>query len=223
MSRVIALIGDLVASRTLADRAAVQQRLSAALARANADPSGLASPFTVTLGDEFQAVLQDPERLFRDTVAIQAALHPVQVRFSLAVGALTTPINPDQALGMDGPAFHAARAGIDALKHDGGRYRIALPDPDVTALANAALGLIGHAMDKWQSRRFRVMNALQTSAPVSGIARELGISEQAVYKNISDGNLNDALAAFTAIGRLTTRALEEPAMGGGASRCEEAG
>ncbi len=213
MSRLIVLIGDLVASRALADRGLVQQRLSAALADANARPSSIASPYTITLGDEFQAVLRRPDRVFRDAVAIQATLHPVQVRFSLAVGPLATPVNPDQALGMDGPAFHAARAGIDALKQRGGRYRIDILDPDVADLANAALGVIAHAMDKWQTRRFRVLSALQTNTPIAAIALQLGVSEQAVYKNISDGDLHDTLATFDAISRLMERALQaqEPA------------
>lgn len=207
MSRYLVIIGDMVDSRAIEDRAAVQARLNTELGRANADPAGIASPYTITLGDEFQAVLTAAPRAFRDAVALQAALHPVQVRFSLALGPLVTAINPRQALGMDGPAFHAARDGIDTLKQDGGRYRISGLDPDVEALANAALRLVARAMDRWQSRRFAILRALQADTPVARIATDLGISEQAVYKNVSSGHLHDVLGSFDAVGRLLTRAL----------------
>lgn len=204
----LVVIGDLVESRTIRDRGAVQGRLAHALAERNAFSTGIASPYTLTLGDEFQAVLNDPKRVFQDSVHVQAALHPVLVRFSLALGELTTEINPRQALGMDGPAFHEARAGIDTLKRQGALYRLQMADSDTAALANAALALISHNARKWQTRRFRILAAVQRGEPVPDIARSLSVSEQAVYKNIADGGLRDVLEAFEAIGWLLDRALQ---------------
>lgn len=205
---ILALIGDLVDSRTAPDRRGVQQHLEAALVQANTPSAGIASPYTLTLGDEFQAVLNDGGRALADAVDIQAAVHPVLVRFSLAVGQLSTDINPNRALGMDGPAFHHARDGIDAMKAgDGTLFQITGLDDDVSALCNASLGLVSNAFGKWHTRRFRILAALQRDVPVPDIARQLGISEQAVYKNISDGRLKEVLATFTAIGHLLNRAL----------------
>lgn len=204
----LVIIGDLVSSRTLPDRQDVQHRLEAALHQANTAQPGLTSPYTLTLGDEFQAVLDRGQRVFRDAMAIQAAVHPVLVRFSLAVGNLSTAVNPRQALGMDGPAFHDARAGIETLKTQDSLLRVRLDDPDTTALANAGLSLISHAVRRWQTRRIRILSALQHERPVPQIAETIGISEQAVYKNVSDGHLRDVLEAFEATGRLIDRALE---------------
>jgi hypothetical protein len=204
---LLVIIGDLVESRAIADRQALQNRLGAALDHTRAAPEGIASPYTLTLGDEFQAVLSEAERAFRDAVAIQAAVHPVLVRFSLAVGTLSTAINPRQALAMDGPAFHQARAGIEAMKAEDSLFRVHGLDADSAALANASLSLISHAFRKWQPRRVRILAALQHGTAVPEIARQQGVSEQAVYKNVSDGRLRDVLAAFTAIGRLLNRAL----------------
>lgn len=205
---VLAIIGDLVDSRGLTDRQSVQRRLSAVLAAANSDPAGITSPYTLTLGDEFQAVLADAPRAFLDATRIQAAVHPVMVRFSLGVGELTTSINPDQALGMDGPAFHRARDGIDLMKAEADRlFHVSGLPADCAALCNASLGLISHSFGKWQTRRFRILAALQANVPVPDIARQLGVSEQAVYKNVTDGRLKDVLATFAAVGRLMNRAL----------------
>jgi hypothetical protein len=205
---LLVIIGDLVSSRTLPDRQDVQRRLEVALHQVNAARAGLTSPYTLTLGDEFQAVLDRGSRVFLDAVTIQAAVHPVLVRFSLAVGDLSTAVNPHQALGMDGPAFHDARAGIETLKNQDSLLRLCLADPDTTALANAGLSLISHAFRRWQTRRIQILSALQNDRPVPEIAEALEISEQAVYKNVSDGHLRDVLDAFAATGRLIDRALE---------------
>lgn len=204
---LLVLIADLVDSRSIPERHAVQRRLENVLDRLNRTTEGLLSPYTVTLGDEFQAVLERGGRVFDDAVAIQAELHPVLVRFALAVGELSTEVNRRQALGMDGPAFHAARAGVEALKDEEALFRLHLPDPPTCDLANASLALISHAFRRWQSRRFAILSALQQDEPVQAVAERLGITEQAVYKNVSDGHLRDVLATFRAVGRLIDRAL----------------
>src|SRR6266498_2562651 len=114
--QVIAVIGDLVASRNIPQRAAFQRKITRVLAKTTEKASGLASPYTLTLGDEFQAVYRRGDSLIADVMGIMAEIHPVRARFALGVGELTTRINPAQALGMDGPVFHQARAALSNLK-----------------------------------------------------------------------------------------------------------
>src|SRR5688500_7792726 len=99
--QVIAVIGDVVASKELAQRSVFQRRLGKALAQTSGAARHLASPYTITLGDEFQAVYRNADLLFADIFGIMAEIHPVRIRLALGVGALTTKINPVQALGMD--------------------------------------------------------------------------------------------------------------------------
>ena len=79
MKRIV-LIGDIVSSKQITDRALIQERLAAALEELNnrQDPD-LASPYTITLGDEFQAVFDSADALFCDAISILLALHPEQV------------------------------------------------------------------------------------------------------------------------------------------------
>ena len=206
---VLVIIGDLVASRALRDRQQVQATLGDTLAAVNRPRTGLLSPYTLTLGDEFQAVLSGARRVFADALHIQAAVHPALVRFSLATGELTTTINPAQAIGMDGPAFHRARDGIEQLKHDDARYRVTGLPAAVERLANASLGFLSHASSKWRSRRFRILAELAAGTAVSDIARAEQVSEQAVYKNVADGRLRDVLDTFAALAELIDLALED--------------
>lgn len=210
--RVIAIIGDIVASRTVPRRDVLQRKLGAALAAASkAAGPALASPYTLTLGDEFQAVYRPGGNLWADAIELLAAIHPVQARFALGVGELTTKLNPKEALGMDGPAFHQARAGIAALKESGGRFMIAGEDAADWALANGALALISHRLAGWSGNRLRVLAGLLRGRPVRELEGELGISKVAVYKNINAAALDDIVGICGELTKALNAALKKNA------------
>ncbi|MFU8861797.1 MAG: SatD family protein [Cyclonatronaceae bacterium] len=192
MTHAIVLIGDLIESRKLTDhsRAATQKDLKTVLGQINRDASGILSPWTITLGDEFQAVYKSAGSLFTNLWTIMAAIHPVYARFSISAGAITTPINRKQAIGMDGPAFHAARDGINILKKDEGLLRVNIRNPEIERLINASLMLVSKEMLGWNSNRFHILQKLGQGEEVSRIAAEMGLSEVAVYKNRKAGALD---------------------------------
>ncbi len=208
--RVIAIIGDIVGSRELARRDAWQRRLAAVLAARNRAGRGLASPYTITLGDEFQAVYRQSGSLWLDLVEILVALHPVPVRFALGVGPLATRVNPKQALGMDGPAFHQARAALTAMKAGPGRIRLAGATPAEWALANHALALVSHRLAGWSRNRLQVLSGMLRGRPVRELERELRISRVAIYKNINAAALDEVAAICQELGRQLDAALREP-------------
>jgi len=193
--RWLALIGDIVGSRQLANRGEVQRNLREVLERLNRRSLPL-SPYTITLGDEFQAVHGRAEAVFCDACRVWAALAPVRVRFAIGVGTLSTPINRQAALGMDGPAFYRARDGIERLKHSGYLLDVFLPDDARIPLLHNSLHIFSETCQRWRRSRFEVLARLYEGAPVSQIAAELGMSEQAVYKNIDYGDLRLWLAVF---------------------------
>jgi hypothetical protein len=192
MTHAIVLIGDLIESRKLSNRgrAATQKDLKTVLGQINRDASGILSPWTITLGDEFQAVYQSAGSLFTHLWTIMAAIHPVYARFSVSAGAITTPINRKQAIGMDGPAFHAARDGVNILKKDEGLLRVNIQNPEIERLMNASLMLVSKEMLGWNSNRFHILQKLGQGEEVSRIAADMGLSEVAVYKNRKAGALD---------------------------------
>jgi len=206
--QAIAVIGDLVLSKDIARRDVFQRKLAASLdALGGEKGSGLASPFTITLGDEFQAVYRSGGGLWPDLVTLLAAIHPVQVRFGLGVGEIATKLNPKQALGMDGPAFHRARAALTTLKGGEGRFRIdGAREPD-WALANHALAFVSHHLTGWSKNRLEVLAALLRGRTVSEFEAELPISKVAIYKNINAAALTDVAALLNEIARALDAAL----------------
>ena len=196
--RYLVLIGDIVTSRNSARRRDLQEQMKAVFAELNQNNAGLISPYTLTLGDEFQVVFNEADRVFTDIFAILAIL-PVKVRFSLGLGAITTDLNPAQALGMDGPAFYNARDGINKLKKQGDLYNLEGLADDLQALANASLRLFSHTSKKWRANRYAVINHLLRGWSVDAIVKDLAISEQAVYKNINSGGIEVTIELVSAL------------------------
>jgi hypothetical protein len=192
----IGVVADIVASRAETNRRQVQMKLVDVLEELNRERGDvLASPYTVTLGDEFQALYHAPFGLFADLWRISAALHPTRARYSVALGALVTPVNREQALGMDGPVFHIARDGIEQAKKLKAMFRIGGAITNLE-LINDALMLISHLARDWNSNRMAIEADLSLGKPVKEIAERVGISESGVYKNINAAAL-DTITAIT--------------------------
>lgn len=150
------------------------------------------------------------DSLWRHSWRIQARQHPVRVRFSIGIGSLSTPLNTDLAIGMDGPAFHAARQGIELLKESGFYYTVhrggVSREPELR-LANAALDLMSGQMRSWQKNRYTILHRIDEGWTVREIAERLKISETAVYKNRKEGNLEVILAITRSITDLIHQSL----------------
>lgn len=212
--KYLAVIGDIVDSKHLALRDEFQLRLKEALKKAGSRNPGLASPYTITLGDEFQAVYRKADRLFLDLVSIWHDIHPAGVRFAIGVGELSTPVNAKQALGMDGPAFHRAREGMDALKKTDHRIRLQGeppqgPDFDHWNLLNRTFNLVGHRVAGWEKNRLHVLGGLLAGRSVAEIESELGISKVAVYKNINAAALDEMKELCDAVTRFLNLELKQ--------------
>ncbi len=176
-------------SKNIKSRAAVQKRLNKLLSSINENSNSLDSPFTITLGDEFQALYKEADKIFNDIWKIMFALYPERVRFSIGVGKLNTKINRWQAIGMDGPAFYSAREGLNRLKANSYLLCISGKDLDNSELINQILFFVSFSIKKWKYTRMNIFNFLLEDMPVKSIARKLRMSDKAVYKNIDTGGM----------------------------------
>lgn len=216
---VLVVIGDLIDSRRAPDRSALQARFIEATRRCNVGNAELRSPYTVTLGDEFQVVLGGARHLFCDLTRLTAELlgapDPVtaepsstNIRYSIAVGKLTTPINPSQAIAMDGPAFYAARLGIEQLKQSRATFLVSGLGEALDELCNGLLSLVSHEMERWQRRRHWILVERMRRAEVTAIAERLGVSPAAVYKNLTRGGVDLVCRNLLAVARVLDAALQ---------------
>ncbi len=197
MGKYIVLIGDIEASKDLneTERYKVQEQLKNVLKELNSTCEDIESPYTVTLGDEFQAVFSRADKLFIHAWKILAALYPVKVRFSFGIGEITTSINKQQSLGMDGPAFHIAREGIEFLKESGFIFKLSVQGQDHTVLSalNNSLYLFSDQVRAWNKNRLSILYMLEIGKNYKEITKKLGISEPAFYKNKEAASLEVVL------------------------------
>ena len=162
----------------------------------------IASPYTITLGDEFQAVYRKPGRIFRDILAIQAMTYPVKVRFAVGVGELTTSLNRRSSIGMDGPAFYAAREGLTRLKKLRRLYCIMGDTSNPSSMVDEVLALVSHEVSTWKKNRLTIAVHLFDGMEPQGIARELRVSRAAIYKNIKAGAIPAIIALLEKVGEI---------------------
>jgi hypothetical protein len=70
---------------------------------------------------------------------------------------------------------------------------------DSQLLALHALDLVSHNRESWNRNRVGILSYLLKGANVASIAKTIGISEQAVYKNIRHGGLESVRGIFAGI------------------------
>ena len=123
----LALIADVIDSKMVQERLDLQKQVGKTLQKMN-ELFGdyLASRFTLTLGDEFQALLKVDAPIFQIIDTLRSELTPTQLRFGIGLGEIVTAIDPLQSVGADGPAYWNARAAINFVhqKNDYGNTQI---------------------------------------------------------------------------------------------------
>ncbi len=204
---VVCLIADIVGSRNVADRAKLQRDLNVRLTEVNTvSKANLISPYTITLGDEFQAVYKDFGSVFHDISDILWAVYPNRVRFSLGRGILTTDINRSSATGMDGPAFYSARNQLTSLKQYK-RTIIAISGSELAniKIINKSLLLFSHEFEKWNRTALGCFVYLLHGKSIGEIVKAVGVKQRAVYKTISSKQIRDYIDFF----ELLPQAIEE--------------
>lgn len=123
----LALIADVIDSKIVQERFDLQKQVEKTLQKMN-ELFGdyMVSRFTLTLGDEFQALLKVDAPIFQIIDSLRSELTPTQLRFGIGLGEIVTAIDPLQSVGADGPAYWNARAAINFVhqKNDYGNTQI---------------------------------------------------------------------------------------------------
>lgn len=222
----VALIGDMVSSRTHPDRAGLHARFSAALERANRS-----EPFVqelhMLLGDEFQGVVHSLPAAVHLGLAIRLEMLPdVEIRLGMGVGSFRVLDRTATPVAQDGPAWWAARAAVDTAKTLGGRrasrhirsWACALDDDgsvpeggEVTVAAvNAFLGLQDHVLSTMRPRQVRLLAATLRGEPQHEMATREGITQSAVSQALQ---ASGARALVQSLAALTSTEQESPGVG----------
>ena len=159
-----ALIGDVVGSRQLEDRAALQRELVETIEGLSAKLSGpggvLAAPLKLMAGDEIQGLLREPASAVDVLVRIGDRIHPVTVSWGLGAGPLSTDLGADVAL-LDGPCFHRARSAVEAAYAEGVWVRVEGFSPPHGDALSALFRLMGGIRSRWKPAQMRYIRSVR--------------------------------------------------------------
>jgi hypothetical protein len=212
----VALIGDMVQSRLHRQRDQLQQTLGRCLENVNGVAKAtLASPYTITLGDEFQALYHSAQGILTHICMILGKLYPTKCRFALGIGAITTQIVPTAAIGMDGPAFYLARNLIEQLKREGEVIGVCSEDNSQLGLENETLKYVFNQLNdqmkiktsQQKMNRFDFITDFLNDMPVKAIAANNGISKTRAYQVIAQMHLTQVKRIMVLIEAAMQRAL----------------
>ena len=156
--------------------------------RVPAGAPGVVRSFERTVGDEVQAVLDDP------TLAVDVALHLVRLgRWSvgIGVGPVDEPL-PESARAGSGEAFVRARSAVERAKNRARPVPLAVVagDADEGRPSEAVLTLLGSVLARRSAAGWAVVDALielterGVGATQEDVARHLGITQQAVSQRL---------------------------------------
>lgn len=194
----VAIIGDIRNSRKLESRKSVQDKLKTVLEEINEKyKEDVISKFVITLGDEFQGVLADGKNILKIIEEIRMKLYPVEFRFGIGIGKITTDIDTEMALGADGPGYYKARNAIDKLKENEKKNKAVVADMRLDVdnnngtqvmLINTIFELIKAIEQSWTDRQREIIwNMQEYQDGQVGAAHRLGIAQPAVHKALVKG------------------------------------
>lgn len=182
-----ALIGDLVGSRRLPDRAAAQGRLQEVLGEVATVVPGV-QPLEPTVADEFQGGFATLGEVARVTLLVRLALLPaIDVRCGVGFGTTLVYDATHRPLLQDGPAWWTAREALDWMdrpRRAGLRTWFVGPD---AAVANAHLICRDALVDRLNERGWRMLRLSLLGESQQRIAELEGITKSAVSQQFARG------------------------------------
>jgi SatD family protein len=199
------LIGDVVGSRTVADRAGAHRLLTKALRGVAKDAI---DPPAFTVGDEFQGAFASVGLAIAAALSLRLAVAPdIDVRFGIGWGTVTML---DETAGIqDGPGWWAAREAIEwtasAQRQPGlalvrTSYRVNDDGRADVDAVNAALFCRDHLLGSLDDRSTRIVKALLDNQTKKDIAASEGISPSAVSQRASRDGLDLIVLASEYLG-----------------------
>lgn len=177
------LIGDVVGSRLLPDRARAQDRLGEVLAEVTTHITPVQA-LEPTVGDEFQGAFADLGGATFATLLVRLSLLPeIDVRCGIGFGEVTVHDATRRPLLQDGPGWWAARDALDAI---GSRGRTWYVGPGAGRV-NAFLVTRDALVERLNERAWRMLRLALLGETQQRIAEVEGISKSAVSQQFSRG------------------------------------
>jgi hypothetical protein len=206
VARWIVLIADVKSSRQLPPvvRGKLPAQLQSAVRRSREfAPHAYRLEPEILKGDELQAVLRAEAPALVVVTHLRASLYvategQVELRVGLGSGAIDR-LSMKGPFESDGPAFHQARAAIDAVRRQGASRRTAWSAgrPEFDELADVTLSLADAISNRWTLAQWQAVRERIEGKELRRIAALEDISVQSISKRLITASWTEFLKAAT--------------------------
>lgn len=172
----------------------------------------ISSKFLITLGDEFQGLLCNGRNILNIIQEIQREMHPVEIRFGIGVGEITTDINYEMSIGADGPGYYLTREAINNLKMDeqknktqSANMKVAIEEDEsgISRLINVVFSLLHIIEGKWSDRQREFIYEIEKNGgSQSECAKRLNVTQSSFQRGLINADYyayKDAVAQLNDI------------------------
>ncbi|MCD6422562.1 MAG: hypothetical protein J7L42_00380 [Elusimicrobia bacterium] len=181
----VALTGDVVASRKISYRSRFQQKLLKVIEKINKEfKKVLVVKFAITVGDEFQGLLNSLETSYEIVKEFHQNLFPVKLTFGVGAGRISTAIRK-RTSEMDGECFVFSRKALEQAKKlkQSVVYITGKKDRDIAV--NTIISLIDTIKSNWKEIHYRRVFRYQCLGTLEEVAKKEKVSKQVISKMFS--------------------------------------
>ncbi|MFC4930047.1 SatD family protein [Massilia sp. GCM10023247] len=159
----------------------------------------LLSPFTITLGDEFQGVAASLSAAVDSILFLEDRTLTVQpvfsLRYVLVYGAIDTPINPTIAHGMVGSGLTSAREMLTKKRRGRPRFQLDLGGGAYTEELRMVFRLLELLSTHWKEKDYILIRELLWGSDDKEVALRFGKTASQIWKRKKTLQIEEYLIA----------------------------
>ena len=203
------LMADIVESSRM-EGAKLMKKFKMLIAKVNHQQSCyFLSPATITLGDEFQAIMRDfasglQTIIYLEEEAIRQEID-FQLRYVLYYGSIDTEINAEIAYEMLGEGLTDARKALNSLKDKPSRFLIQGVQDQLLTAVNQAFVVYNHLIGRWKPEDYSLVDAFWVHHDYKEVAEVLGKDVSLMWRREKSLNLREYDAIKSIISYLGTQ------------------
>lgn len=186
MAKYFIVMGDVIGSRRL-DAPKLRHQLKSLLRACNKElNAAILSPYTTTLGDEFQGIAGSlrgaAECIFYLEETRIKNQWDFQIRYVAHYGEIQTPINREIAYGMMGPGLATARTLLTDKRRGQPRFHFDLPDKRLAKNLTRLCKVIDGLIDRWNRVTFPLVSDMLSEQNDERVAGKHGKNRSQIWK-----------------------------------------
>lgn len=180
------LMGDVVGSGNY-EPATLGETLKSLVQTANENlKKGTLSPYTVTLGDEFQGVTKSLkagiETLFYFEETRLSERLDFKLHYVLHYGKIETDINPETSYGMLGKGLTQAREKLTAKKRDRKRFNLSLGTSEHSTQYNRLFEVLDGITERWKKDDYSLILDMIRNQNDQEVGEKHGKDRSQIYR-----------------------------------------